>query len=157
MFREFCQKAIGTGREAPLRDINGATINALTRAFHECFPIAKAKTAPELPDFEAEAYNSPWTVYVIRNERTQEVYIGMTEKGFATRYPGGKWWVHSTNTRLTRDALMFGVRNFRIAIHACSDEKDMRRLEATLQRLHRPMTYNEKPEQDNHIIGDDDE
>jgi hypothetical protein len=160
-FRLFCSKALGTGREAPLRDVNGATIAALVEAFRECFPKPPiAKRSSELPDFSAEIYCAPFTAYVIRNRFTKECYIGVSTKGFVSRYSNGEWWIHTHNDRLKRDAIMYGVRNFDIAIHAGNNRRDMEQIEAMLLRANRPATYNERPEPDTVKVGheaDDDE
>lgn len=148
-WRLFCRKALGSDPSKPLQGVAGATITALSAAFRECYPRPESKKLPELPDFGAEIFNSPWTVYAIRNDATQEVYIGTARKGFVSRYKNGAWWKEHHNARLARDALMFGVRHFRIAIHVCSDDADMNRVEAMLLRMHRPATYNDRPEPDN--------
>lgn len=153
-WREFCRHALGSGETAPLREANGATIEALTKAFVACFPLKKARRNDSMPDFSAELYSSPWSVYVIRNEATGEAYVGEASKGFVDRYPRGEWWTSHHNPRLMHHAVMYGARNFRIAIHVCVDRADMKRVEAQVIRMHRPATYNDRPEPDNHPIGE---
>lgn len=153
-WRRFVSMAIGTGEQHPLRvpggDIvsNASMVSALTDAFRACYPERPAKGVRELVDYGAERFRVPWTCYVIRNDATGEVYVGTAKDGFVSRYPGGRWWEGHHNARLLEHVVMWGVRGFSVAIHSATDRDDMRRVEASLLRSHRPMTYNDRPEPD---------
>ena len=149
-FLVFCSKALGTGRNTPLRDINGATISALVDAFKECSPRPEPKAnACSMQSFDEPMWREPWTVYMIRNQVSGATYVGSARKGFLDRYPKGEWWNGHHNDRLLRDALTYGVANFRVLVYVCLDEKDMKRQEAELLRANRLITYNVRPERDN--------
>ena len=94
-FRIFCSRMLGTGREAPLREVNGAAITALVDAFRECYPTPKRERLQELPDFSAEVYKAKWTCYAIKNLVTGETYVGQAKNGFINRYKDGAWWQYT--------------------------------------------------------------
>ena len=149
-FLRFCSKALGTGENTPLRDINGATIGALVDAFRECNPIAKpTPSALSMQSFDEPMWSERWTVYTIRNQVSGAVYVGVAKEGFRARYSACEWWKDHHNERLMRDVLAYGLMNFRVLLYVCIDARDMKRQEAELLRANRLITYNVRPESDN--------
>jgi hypothetical protein len=147
-FLRFCSSALGTAREAPLKDVNGALATALVTAFAECNPVEKEHRDRALQSFEDPIYSAPWTCYSIRNMATGGAYIGRAANGFLSRYPGGRWHEDHHNKRLVQDVLSYGLMSFRVLVYVCNDETDMRRQEAELQRANRLYTYNVRAEED---------
>ena len=148
-FLMFCAKALGSPQTAPLREQNGALVGALVEAFKVTHPVQVPEKQVALQTFEDAIYSEPWSCYAIRNMVTGASYIGIARGGFLSRYAGGKWWEGHKNPRLMRDALSFGLMNFRVLVYVCIDEKDMKRQEAELLRANRMFTYNIRPEADN--------
>src|SRR5215472_959767 len=160
LFMSFVSRALGTPSECPLKDVNGTAIKALVEAFDTLHAIKKddqapsvvlekGPTKPEVQDFQDAIYEEPWTVYVIRNTVSGVCYVGVASKGFKRRYRGGEWWAEHHNDRLSRDVVAFGLMSFRVLVHVCLDETDMRRQEAELLRANRLYTYNVRNEPDN--------
>lgn len=155
-FLRFCSKALGTGKNSPLRismedgPVNGATISALVEAFKECHPIYKpGPQAQTVQGFDDPMWDLPWACYQIRNQATGASYIGIAKHGFRTRYPKCEWWRDHDNARLMQDAQTYGLVNFKVLLYVCLDERDMKRQEAELLRANRLTTYNIRPQADN--------
>lgn len=147
-FLDFCCEALGTQRNAPLQGQAGATIGAIVEAFTKIHPM-KEDSPRSLQEFEDPIYSEPFVCYVIRNFANGSAYVGIASGGFLSRYPKGMWWKDHHNERLMRDALVFGLANFRVHLYVCTDEIEMRRRETELIRSHRLFTYNLKNEPDN--------
>ncbi len=147
-FLSFCSRALGTSPEAPLKEINGALVGGLVEAY-KATRAPRRPVVPHVQTFTDAVYSQPWTVYVIRNKVTTAAYVGSSASGFLHRYPRGEWWLAHQNESLGRDAWTYGVRNFRVLVHVCTDRGDMHRVEADLIRANRPYTYNIRHEPDN--------
>ena len=98
-FLHFCASALGSDKDAPLKDCNGALAGALVEAFRRvCNPVEKEHRDRKLQDFEDPIFSEPWVCYSIRNMGTGRVDIGRASKGFLDRYPNGEWWSVTTTS-----------------------------------------------------------
>lgn len=68
-------------------------------------------------------------VYRILNKLDGKEYVGQTVKRFNQRYPGGKWWLYSSNDHLKAAANKHGVDNFEVTILR-DDIDDLQELDA---------------------------
>ena len=143
-FQSFCNRMLNA-ENAPLKDFDrkAPLVAALLDVFKAVSP---EQEVPQIQNFNAAPFNLPCVAYIIRNVKSNRLYVGSTEKTFNERYGGMGWWNSIKNHEICRDVLVYGLGAFHVSIYPAKDGDDARLKEAELISRNLTAVYNERPE-----------